>query len=106
MTDTLREAGARKEIELLLEADRQGCLLVDKDSHVLLERDELMEAQRQGLYQNDAGLSHEGTIEVSSPFPGCVQYGAATNVALDFRIVGQTEHFVVFCPARRAVPSL
>src|SRR5947209_12755170 len=105
MNDKLSECVTRKEIDLLLEADRQGCLLVDRDSHVVLERDALREAQAEGLYQNDGSFSREGTIEVSSPFPGCMQLGAATEDALGFRVMGQTEHFVIFYPAKGAAPS-
>jgi hypothetical protein len=43
-----------KELEILLQANRQGCVIVDKD--VLLERDELVEPHGEGLYQEEAVL--------------------------------------------------
>jgi hypothetical protein len=44
-----------KEIEILLEANSKGCLIVEKDSNALWERNVLLEAQQDGLYQ-DEGL--------------------------------------------------
>jgi hypothetical protein len=96
----------RKEVDILLEANRQGCLIVDKDSHVLLEREELVEAKGDGLYQEKAVLSPKAPSEVSGPFPGCMQLGAATEDSLDFRVLGQTRHFVIFYPAKGPVPRL
>jgi hypothetical protein len=95
-----------KEIDILLEASRQGCAIVDKDSHVLLEGEELKEAQGDGLYQEEGIRSRKGPLEVSGPFPGCLQLGAATGDDLDFRVLGQTRHFVIFCPAKGPLPRL
>ena len=95
-----------QEIEILLEAHRQGCLIVDKDSHILLEQDGLSEAQEMGLYRKDGILSEEGSVDVSGPFPGCLQFGAAPESALGFRVLGETEHFVVFYPSKGPIPRL
>jgi hypothetical protein len=89
-----------KEIEILLEANRKGCLIVEKDTHLLWEREELLEAEQTGLYQEKGQLvSPEGQIEVTGPYPGCLQQAAASRDDLDFRLLGQTRHFVIF--ARR-----
>ncbi len=89
-----------KEIEVLLQADRQGCLIVDKNFHALLEREELEEAKGAGLYQEEVVFSQDASIEVSGPYPGCPQLGAATKDDVDYRQLGQTQHFVIFLPAR------
>ncbi len=95
-----------KEIEILLEAHRQGCLIVDKDSHVLLEQENLDEATNEGRYQDEAILSGESSVEVSGPFPGCPQFGAAQKDEVDFRVLGQTQHFVIFFATTGPVPRL
>jgi hypothetical protein len=83
-----------KEIDMLLEANRQGYLVVDKESNNLVEEWDLVEAQAAGLYQEEGILSHEPSVAVTSPFPGCLQLGGAMDN--DFRVLGQTRHFVIF----------
>jgi hypothetical protein len=88
----------REEIQILLDADAKGCLVVEKDSHVLWERPELLEAQLNGRYRQEGNLlAPDERGEVSGPFPGCVQYTGATG--RDFTPVGQTQHFVIFYPS-------
>jgi hypothetical protein len=92
-----------KEIEILLEANSKGCLIVEKDSHALWERNELLEAQQEGLYQEEGHLfSPDQQVEVTGPFPGCVP--GATGKNLDYRLLGQTTHFVIFVPAQGLNP--
>jgi hypothetical protein len=94
-----------KEIEILLEANSKGCLIVEKDSHALWERNELLEAQQEGLYQEEGHLfPPDQQVEVTGPFPGCVPGATGTNP--DYRRLGQTEHFVIFLPAEGPVPPL
>jgi hypothetical protein len=94
-----------KEIEILLEANSNGCLIVEKDSHALCERNELLDAQQEGLYQEEGiPLSPEQQVEVSGPFPGCFPGGSGNN--RDYRLLGQTKHFVVFFPTVGPVPAL
>jgi len=94
-----------KEIEILLEANSKGCLIVEKDSHALWERNELLEAQQEGLYQEEGILlPPEQQVEVTGPFPGCVPGAAGIN--LDYQLLGQTKHFVIFLPAEGSVPPL
>jgi hypothetical protein len=91
-----------KEIETLLEAQSQGCWVVEKDTHVLWEREALVEARQGGGYQEEGEVwPADGQLDVSGPFPGCLQGGGATAAALEFRLVGQTKHFVLFMPAQR-----
>ena len=94
-----------KEIEILLKADAKGCLVVDKDSHICLERDDLLAAKRKGLYQEQAVLlAPERQSDWSGPFPGCMQLSGASAKYLRCRMVGQTKHFVMFYPAEGPDP--
>jgi hypothetical protein len=95
-----------KEIDILLRAKSKGCLIVDKESHVLLEEEELLAAQRGGPYQEEDDLLATGKrTEVSGPFPGCVQLGGASN-RFNYRMVGETAHFAIFYPGDGEVPCL
>lgn len=94
-----------KEIEILLEVNSKGCLIVEKDSHALWERNELLEAQQDGRYQEEGLLlPPEPQVDVSGPFPGCIP--GATGISLDYRLLGQTKHFVIFCPAGGSIPPM
>jgi len=86
-----------KEIEILLDAQEQGYLVVAKDSNVLWVRDELLHAQAGGLYR-EAGFLEPVTeaTAVSGRFPGCLQQGSATEQDRAYLALGQTEHFVIF----------
>src|SRR5258707_823363 len=96
-----------KESEILLEAGSKGCFVVEKDSHVLWDRGEILEAQRAGRFQEeDRFLPPDEQSDVSGPYPGCMQLAAATGDDLDFRMLGQTRHFVIFFPAKGTVPQL
>jgi hypothetical protein len=94
-----------KEIEILLEANGKGCLIVEKDSHALWERNKLLKAQQDGLYQEEKLLlSPERQVEVSGPFPGCLPGAAGNN--LEYLLLGQTTHFAIFFPTEGPVPLL
>jgi len=96
-----------KEIEILLKANAKGCLIVEKDSHVLLERDELLVAQQNGDYQEECALlAPEKQIELSGPFPGRMQIGGASAKNMGYRLVAQTKHFVIFYSADEPDPLL
>ena len=90
-----------KEIDILMKAAGKSCAVVDKDSHVLWSLEELREARATGQFQEeDRILPPDQYLEVPGPFPGCLhQSGAVAS----YRIVGQTEHFVIFAPSD-AVP--
>jgi hypothetical protein len=90
----------RREIDILVEAARKQCAVVEKASHILWTCEELREAAASGLYQGPSRLlPPDGKSGVTSPFPGCCQQGGATAGLGGFRAVGQTEHFVIFTPA-------
>jgi hypothetical protein len=104
---SFEEPTMSKEIEILLKANAKGCLIVEKDSHVLLERDELLAAQQNGDYQEECVLlAPEKQIALSGPFPGCMQIGGARTKTLEYRLVAQTKHFVIFYSADEPVSFL
>ncbi len=84
-----------KEIDLLLAAESRGCLVVEKASNVVWERDALLDARADALFEGDArvGPLTEAAV-VSGPFPGCLQMGAAPERG--YQPLGETEHFVIF----------
>jgi hypothetical protein len=92
----------RREIDILVEAARKGCAVVEKATHLLWTGEELREAAVSGLYQDPGRLlPPDSSSGVTSPFPGCCQRGGATAEGESFRAVGQTEHFVIFIGTAR-----
>jgi hypothetical protein len=90
----------RREIDILVEAARKDCAVVDKASNVLWTHQELLEARASGLYQDPSHLlPPDDSAGVTSPFPGCYQQAGATARVRDYHQVGQTEHFVIFTNA-------
>jgi hypothetical protein len=90
----------RREIDILMEAVRKSCWVVEKDSHVLWTPQDLAEARAAGLYQDACGLlAPDDLMEVGGPFPGCCQATGALARAGGYRPLGQTEHFIIFLPA-------
>jgi hypothetical protein len=89
----------RREIDILLKAADKHCAVVDKASHVLWTREELGRAREAGCYTHEDSLDPPApTYAVSGPYPGCLQqFGAPVDVSL-YRLVGQTEHFLIFAP--------
>jgi hypothetical protein len=86
----------RKEIDILVEAARKECAVVEKASHLLWTCEDLREAAASGLYQGPDHLLPPDGCGVSSPYPGCCQQIGMTAGSRDFHAVGQTEHFVIF----------
>jgi hypothetical protein len=94
----------RKEIDILVEAARKDCAVVEKSSHLLWELPELIEARASGLYGDECPfLPPDGVLAVSGPFPGCCQLRGSAGGSAGYRAVGQTGHFVVFAPAYETV---
>lgn len=88
-----------KEIDIVLRAAAKECAVVDKASHVLWTRADLQEAQSAGCYVDEDRLAPPGDlISVSGPYPGCMQQSSAAVECTRYRLVGQTEHFLIFAP--------
>jgi hypothetical protein len=87
----------RKEIDILVEAARKQCAVVEKDSNVLWTQEDLEDARAAGRYQAESRLlSPDPEAAVTGPYPGCCQQAAAPPQARNYRAVGQTEHFIIF----------
>jgi hypothetical protein len=88
-----------REIDILLQAASKGCAVVEKDSHILWSREEFLHARDAGCYADHDCLAPptEGAA-ISGPFPGCLQQLAAPADLTRYRLVGQTEHFLIFVP--------
>ena len=83
----------RREIDILLQAESKGCLIVEKATHVLWEREKLLVAEQSGLYQEVVPVSAPGREqEVTGPYPGCLQ----ARGDFEYRALGETKHFVIF----------
>jgi hypothetical protein len=88
-----------KEIDILLRAADKDCAVVDKTSHVLWTRAELEEASRVGCYPDEDRLAPPGeSVRISGPYPGCPQQSGAPAESGKYRLVSQTEHFLIFAP--------
>lgn len=93
-----------KEIDILLRAHFRGCLIVDKESHTLLEEEGLYSAQRGRVYEAECKLSPPGRqSEVTAPFPGCVNLAGGHE---SYRMMGDTPHFAIFYAGADPVPRL
>lgn len=90
----------RREIDILVEAARKDCAVIDKASNVLWTYQDLLEARASGLYQDPGRLlPPDDSAGVTSPFPGCCQQSGAAARVGSYHQVGQTEHLVIFSTA-------
>jgi hypothetical protein len=86
------------EIDILAQAAGKGCAVIEKTSHRLWDKDDLVEAKGAGCFRDEDSLDEPPQqIDISGPYPGCLQQYAASAEA-NYRLVGQTKHFLVFAP--------
>ena len=89
------------EIDILVHAADKGCAIVEKESHQLWDSAELTEAAKLGGFaQEDSLEAPTEQVEISAPYPGCMQQSARPAQTEDYRLVGQTRHFLIFTPNR------
>jgi hypothetical protein len=87
------------EIDLLAEAASHAQTVVEKATNQTWELEDLREAKVAGRWAaEDEVLPALGPMEVSSPFPGCLQRSGATEGFEHYRLLGQTRHFLLFEP--------
>jgi hypothetical protein len=88
-----------REIDILLQAASKGCAVVEKVSHVLWTREEFLQAREADCFPDEDRLAPPTDgVDISGPFPGCLQQFAAPADLTLYRLVGQTEHFLIFVP--------
>ena len=93
----------RKEIDILIQAADRSCAVVEKDTNLLWTRENPIEGRETGRYKGEGQLlPPDGQIEVSGPFPGCLQQGGGST---SYRPIGQTAQFVSFAPERGEVAT-
>jgi len=86
-----------REIDLLTEAASHARTVVEKATNQTWELEEIREAGSAGRWkEEDQLLPVAGLIDVSGPFPGCLQRAGATEEFEHYRLCGQTRHFLVF----------
>ena len=86
-----------REIDLLTEAASQARTIVEKSTNQTWDLEEIREAGSAGRWkEEDQLLPVVELIDVSGPFPGCLQRAGATEVFEHYRLCGQTRHFLVF----------
>jgi len=85
------------EIDLLTDAASHAQTIVEKATNQTWEVDELRQAKLEGRWgEEDELLPAVGQMDVTGPFPGCLQRGGATEEYEHYRLCGQTRHFLVF----------
>ena len=86
-----------REIDLLTEAASHARTVVEKATNQTWELEEIREAGSAGRWmEEDQLLPVAGLIDVSGPFPGCLQRAGATEEFEHYRLCGQTRHFLIF----------
>jgi hypothetical protein len=89
------------EIDILIQAFRKGCALVEKISHQTWDDEDLAEAAKAGRFAEEGSLdAPTEQVEISAPFPGCMQQISRSAESENYLLVGQTRHFLVFTPNR------
>ncbi len=85
------------EIELLTEAIRQEQVPVEKETNRAWDLEDLQEAASSEILQNEDQIQPaEPSLEISGPFPGCLQRTGATEEIEHYQLVGQTRHFLLY----------
>jgi hypothetical protein len=85
------------EIDLLTDAASRAQAVVEKATNQTWDLEELREAKAGGRWgEEDELLPAFGRMDVSGPFPGCLQRCGATEDFEHYRLCGQTRHFLVF----------
>jgi hypothetical protein len=87
------------EIDILIHAADKGCAIVEKKSHQTWDNADLAEAAKAGRFAEEGSLdAPTEQVEISAPFPGCMQQSARSAESDDYDLVGQTRHFLIFRP--------
>jgi hypothetical protein len=88
-----------REIDILMQVTERGGAAVEKSSHVLWDGTEFPVAREAGHFPDeDCLVPATAPVDVSGPFPGCVQQFSAAPDYSHYRLVGQTRHFWIFDP--------
>lgn len=94
----------KREIDILQHLAAAGCLLVEKDTNRVWSQEETMTTRE--FQEADRVQSAEGVVDVSGPYPGCLQMSGARTEFDGYPLLGQTTHFYVFAQDPVSHPSL
>jgi hypothetical protein len=89
-----------KEIDILMWADEGEFVVVEKETNRIWAPEEIRDARDSGLYQEEDQVVAPESLDVSGPFPGCLQMGASARGVGGYHAAGQTRNFVFFVPVR------
>jgi hypothetical protein len=96
------------EIDLLTDAYWNHCAIVEKETHGLWSKEELLEALALNEFEEPDELTvpDETNAAGTSIFPGCMHQGAALEDYSRYQVIGQTRHFLIFAkPNERPTPT-
>src|SRR5262249_35934330 len=95
--DAMKEVIMSREVDLLTLLDPRLYLLVEKATHQVWTLDELRDAARRGYFQQPDQLATlSGSLDISGPYPGCLQLAGAGARNFQHALFAQTRHFLVF----------
>jgi hypothetical protein len=85
-----------KEIDLVLKQVNKGACAVEKETNVLWEIEDLLQAQSNKEFQNqDMVIEPTGEEAVTTLYPGCPNM-MAKSAQLNSEPIAQTSHFLLF----------
>jgi hypothetical protein len=85
-----------KEIDILSWAGEGDFVVVEKETNRAWAPEEIREARSVGRYQEEDRVVAPGSLDVSGPFPGCLQMGSSARGVGGYHPAGQTRNFVFF----------
>jgi hypothetical protein len=74
-------------------------VVVEKETNRAWAPEEIQVARAVGLYQEEDRVVAPGVLDVSGPFPGCLQMGGSAGGLGGYHPAGQTRNFVFFVRA-------
>jgi hypothetical protein len=84
------------EVSLVLDQVERGAVAVEKETHVLWSRDDLLEAQSNHQFDNEDRLIEPTRDEaVTSLYPGCPNMVGKIQSEIS-EPIAQTSHFLLF----------
>lgn len=93
----------RREIDVLFQALRKSCVIVEKSNHLVWTEEDLEDARRMGRFLDESELlPPDPRSEINGPYPGCMQLSGASEKDTAYLPAGQTANFVIFTATKPA----
>lgn len=88
---------AEKEINLVLKLVEKGASAVEKETHVLWDQNDLLEARFREKFQNEDQITEPtGNSALSSIYPGCLNMIGKSDSRPNCEPIAETSHFLIF----------